>query len=75
MATIDSARGKECDFVVLGLGTLGGSEYGLGIFDDVRRMRVSLFRGEMGLLIVGDIDVGNSHTLAFGWQKCMDNAY
>lgn len=58
LASVDSAQGKEYDFVILDLVTPGGQRHSLGFLTDPRRVNVALSRAKMGLLIVGDKDMG-----------------
>lgn len=60
MATINSAQGKEYDFIIPDSVSPGGRQYALGFPTDPRRKCVALSRAKIGLLIVGDKNIANA---------------
>ena len=66
MHTVDSAQGREYDFVILDLVTPGGRLYPLGFVADTRRMCVALSRARIGLLVFGESNLGNVRNPAAG---------
>lgn len=75
IATVNSAQGKEYDFVILDVVNPCGAAYPLGFLSHLKRMNVSLSRAKMGLLIVGDKNMGNvQRTSALGGYKSMEGA-
>ena len=53
LATVDSAQGKEWDFVIIDIVSIGG-QFGLGFLTDPRRVCAALSRARIGLIIIGD---------------------
>lgn len=76
MATINSAQGKEYDFVILDLVTPSRRLCTLGFPTDPRRKCVALSRAKIGLLIIGDKNKANVAYLGAGtraWKQLIDD--
>ena len=67
--TVDSAQGKEWNFVILDVVTPGGPNHTLGFLTDVRRINVALSRAKSGLVIVGDQSMTQNQHPAQGVKK------
>ena len=59
VATVDSSQGNEYPYVIVDLVTPAGMYYPLGFLGNSRRACVALSRDHLGMVIIGNRDMGN----------------
>ena len=59
IAAVDQAQGREYDFVVPDMVTPGGRFFPLGFASDPRRMCVASSRARIGMIVLGNKDMGD----------------